>query len=140
MISCPFPIGCMGVCYEEGWGDVTTSVDTSTNTICGVTGDEEYEYGPFIVVHPIADNDGDGFTTVGDCDDGDRNIFPGAAELCDGKDNNCDGQIDEGLSTDNDGDGHYTPGSCASPADDCADNYRNRYGGRQEICDGVDND
>jgi hypothetical protein len=31
----------------------------------------------------------------GDCDDNDATIFPGAQELCDGKDNNCNGQIDE---------------------------------------------
>ncbi len=58
------------------------------------------------------DNDGDGYgnpavTTIscaapngfvannGDCDDGDASVKPGAAELCDGKDNDCDGQIDE---------------------------------------------
>ena len=32
----------------------------------------------------------------GDCDDSDATVHPGAAELCDGKDNNCDGQVDEG--------------------------------------------
>ncbi len=59
-----------------------------------------------------ADSDGDGYGNLavstaacaapngfvannGDCDDGDASIKPGAAELCDGKDNDCDGQIDE---------------------------------------------
>ena len=31
----------------------------------------------------------------GDCADYDADIFPGATELCDGEDNNCDGMVDE---------------------------------------------
>jgi hypothetical protein len=34
--------------------------------------------------------------TSGDCDDNDPNINPARAEICDNKDNNCNGQIDEG--------------------------------------------
>jgi len=34
---------------------------------------------------------------TGDCDDHDANVHPGAAESCDGRDNNCDGKIDEGV-------------------------------------------
>lgn len=55
------------------------------------------------------DSDGDGYTapagvlnpcgsgTANDCNDMDATIYPGAKEVCgDGKDNNCDGKIDEG--------------------------------------------
>lgn len=42
------------------------------------------------------DNDGDGFSGFADCNDSDASINANATEVCDGVDNNCDGQIDEG--------------------------------------------
>ena len=61
------------------------------------------------------DNDGDGSPEGEDCDDADATTYPGAAELCDGKDNSCDGAIDEGVQTsfyaDGDGDGYGASGN-----------------------------
>jgi hypothetical protein len=42
------------------------------------------------------DEDGDGYCGQFDCDESDNTTYFGAQELCDGKDNNCDGRIDEG--------------------------------------------
>ena len=41
-------------------------------------------------------DDGDGYSAdQGDCDNTDATVYPGAVELCDGKDNDCDGEVDE---------------------------------------------
>ena len=46
-------------------------------------------------IETCADNDNDGiYVCMGDCDDTDASIYPGAPEVCDGKDNNCNGEID----------------------------------------------
>jgi len=50
-------------------------------------------------VPPGQDNDGDGFKTPQDCNDQDPNVHPGVDEVCDGVDNDCNGQIDDGVST-----------------------------------------
>ncbi len=100
------------------------------------------------------DADGDGFEVGEDCDDADPTANPGATEVCDGVDNNCDGFIDEGLTNpfwgDSDGDGYGDEGdeidACAAPegyvgnADDCDDSQPASNPGAAEICDGFDND
>ncbi|MFH1529462.1 MAG: MopE-related protein [Pseudomonadota bacterium] len=53
-------------------------------------------------------------TIAGDCDDADQDTHPGAEELCDGEDNNCNDGIDE-VFPDNDGDGAV---DCLDPDDD----------------------
>ena len=63
----------------------------------------------------LIDADGDGFSALEDCDDNDANINPLAEELCDGVDNDCDQEIDEGVQTlfyvDADSDGYGAEGS-----------------------------
>ena len=48
------------------------------------------------------DDDGDGVSDDdGDCDDYNSKVYPGAAELWDCQDQDCDGEIDEGINTSN---------------------------------------
>ena len=59
----------------------------------------------------LVDNDGDGYFSDVDCDDNNLSINPGATETCNGIDDNCNGQVDEGLTVlryyeDLDGDGY----------------------------------
>ncbi len=92
------------------------------------------------------------FTTTGDpdCNDDNPNVNPGANELCNGIDDDCDGQVDEGClscpssNRDNDRDGYpqsrsNQPG-CNSNPDDCNDNNLNIYPGATEVCNNVDDD
>ena len=117
--------------------------------------------------HPDVDGDsfGDEDTTVmacdappnhigddTDCDDSNNQVFPGAPEICDGIDNDCDGFVDDPQTwyQDNDGDGHGNAAistiACTAPPgfvqsdDDCNDGNAAIYPGAPEICDFFDND
>jgi MYXO-CTERM domain-containing protein len=87
-----------------------------------------------LVIHD-GDEDGDGITICGgDCDDGDPGTYPGAEELCDGVDNDCDSDVPED-EADSDGDGWS---GCEG---DCDETDAGVFPGAEEICDnGVDED
>ena len=102
----------------------------------------------------FADSDQDGFRPWdGDCDDENPSVYPGAAEVCDGLDNNCDEVVDEGLVdsifyADADGDGYGDANSpleaCTAPAgyvpntDDCDDgNSNSTHFSVDSDCDGI---
>ncbi len=82
------------------------------------------------------DTDGDGVPDVDDCDPYDASVYPGAPELADGLDNDCDGVVDEGTDTfDDDGDGY------SEDEGDCNDSDASVNPGAVEVADnGIDDD
>jgi hypothetical protein len=82
------------------------------------------------------DDDGDGFSeNQGDCADDDASVHPGALEVANGADDDCDAIIDEGTSAyDDDGDGY------SEAQGDCNDAAVDVSPGVAETCDGRDND
>ena len=88
-----------------------------------------------ITLDGSADTDLDGYTLCGgDCNDVEPLVHPGQSEVCDGVDNNCEGNIDEGYF---DGDGDSWA-NCTGG--DCDDSNPLSFPGAFEACDGEDND
>lgn len=114
------------------------------------------------------DNDRDGFVDARccnpraaggqhcgeDCDDSKRSVHPTSSEVCDGFDNNCDGEVDEGVAVPGFDDADFdTRGLRTAPRMGCPGTRGFAvYGGdcddtnpavndlRSEVCDSVDND
>ncbi len=100
----------------------------------GYTGSQTAYF--FVYAATAIDNDGDNFSEdQGDCDDEDDEIYPGADEVLNSEDDDCDNTVDEGTAGfDDDGDG-------MSELDgDCDDGDPHSYPGANENCDSADND
>jgi hypothetical protein len=102
------------------------------------------------------DEDWDGYSLASDCDDLNALVHPDASEVCDGIDNDCNGEVDDepadirAYFADADGDGAGDPtegvNSCVQPSGyvlndlDCDDTSADVRPGLAETCDDRDND
>ena len=121
----------------------------SANANGGTSGDINLHVERTIPIEcPDADLDGRQLAGCGgdDCDDTHALSFPGADEICDGRDNDCNNTVDDGFEF------NLCPlqdGVCAGSRESCNDNGRQVCGDalygpgfeRNEVsCDGIDND
>jgi len=109
-----------GFCDDEDCDDLDAGVNPDATEECdGIDNDCDDEVDEEVTDTYYYDNDNDGFgnsasavevceaetgyvLVSGDCEDNFATIYPGAEELCDGIDNNCDEEIDNSGNCDGD--------------------------------------
>ena len=120
--------------------DLKRGADTFLVTVTDQAEQQGYASTSILIGAEMQENDIDldGFGPEGDvidCDESDPNVYPFAAEIADGKDNDCDGAIDEKTTvSDDDGD------SISEYEGDCNDSDVTTYPGAPELPDQRDND
>ena len=173
-VACDAPSGF--VADDTDCDDAEASVNESASEVCdsidndcdGWVDDDDPDVTGTTTWY--GDSDGDGYggqqyqqeacemppgfsANTDDCNDLDAASHPGAVEVCDESDNDCDGTTDEGVLltwyADSDGDGYGDPTNtteqCSQPpgyqsnGNDCNDNDASARPGGVELCDGVDN-
>ena len=163
------PVGCVDrdgdrYCQAEDCDDDDAQTHAGAAEICDhVDNDCDGATDEGTVVIPwYADADGDGYgdsgagsvlscapvagrvLRLGDCDDEAVDVFPGAPELCDRRDNDCSSGGGAEAGEDADEDGHAAAAAvCAGgllPRDDCDDQRADIAPGLREICNGADDD
>ncbi len=175
VVACNPPTGF--VALEDDCNDVDANTFPGAVEICdSLDNDCDSEVDEDAVTIPwYRDDDGDGWGQTGvtqdscvqppgyvqkqnDCDDTNSAVKPGATEICNGYDDNCDGDVDDDDTAlvantyyaDSDADTYGNAGAtavaCAVPtgfvtnSTDCDDTDADKNPGEAEVCDSVDND
>ncbi len=135
-----------GVVQDDGGTSTNTDSGTRTDGGPGPSPDGGVDGGP-----TCTDGDGDGYgdgcALGADCDDSNAAVSPAATEVCNGVDDNCDGNTDEDLTGPS---CELTDGVCAGAVARCggadgfltcdATDYGDSYEATETLCDGLDND
>lgn len=168
--GCSAPVGY--VSNSSDCNDGNNTVYPGAGELCNLIDDDcdgQTDEGVQLTFYRDNDNDGFGDAAIivfacstpagyvsnsADCNDNNNSIYPGAIEVCNTADDDCDGSIDEGTTTtfyrdqDNDGFGNVaiTIQSCGQPAgyvsnnSDCNDNNNSIFPGATESCNSIDDD
>ncbi|MBW1809155.1 MAG: proprotein convertase P-domain-containing protein [Deltaproteobacteria bacterium] len=84
--------------------ETATSADTQNCGACGNSCNpgETCQAGACTAACPDADHDGHPALSCGgdDCNDADKDVFPGASEVCNNHDDDCNGEVDDGIECD----------------------------------------
>ena len=168
---CP-DCGIINGCIYEGddCNDANSNINPGINEVCnGIDDNCNSQIDEGVKLTFYRDSDSDGYGNLNqmsyacsapsgyvsdntDCNDANSNINPGETEICNGIDDNCNGQIDEGvklvfyIDSDLDGYGNLNnpTQACSAPSGyvsdntDCNDANSNVNPGETEICNGID--